>query len=59
MVAKKREKKRKGKDGRTLIRSNLNYLILIFCGPEQTEKNGTHKEVMDTSIHPCTCKVYK
>jgi hypothetical protein len=61
MVAKKgkkKRKKRKRKDDRMLIRSNLTYLNLIFCGPEQTEeKNGNHKEVMDTSIHPCPSKV--
>ena len=55
MVAKKEErkrKKRKGKDDRMLlIRSDLTYLNLIFCGPERTEENGTHKGVMDTSIH--------
>jgi hypothetical protein len=42
MVAKKRRKKkrkkRKGKDDRTLIRSNLTYLNLIFCGPEWAEE---------------------
>ncbi len=35
---KKKREKRKGKDDRTLIRSNLTYLNLIFCGPEQTEE---------------------
>jgi hypothetical protein len=43
MVAKKeerkKEKERKRKDGRTLIRSNFTYLNLIFCGPERTEEN--------------------
>jgi hypothetical protein len=42
MVAKKEERqkreKRKGKDDRTLIRSNLTYLNLIFCGPEWTKE---------------------
>jgi hypothetical protein len=42
MVAKKRRKKkrkkRKGKDDRTLIRSNLTIFNLFFCGPEWTEE---------------------
>jgi hypothetical protein len=63
MVAKKEDKKkekvRKRKDDRTLIRNDLTYLTLIFCGPERTEKNGNHKGFVDTSIHPCPCKVYK
>jgi hypothetical protein len=41
-VAKKRRnkqtKKRKGKDDRMLIRSNLTIFNLIFCGPEWTEE---------------------
>jgi hypothetical protein len=36
---KKKRQKRKGMDDRTLIRSDLAYLNLIFCGPEQTEEN--------------------
>jgi hypothetical protein len=35
---KKKREKRKEKDDRTLIRSDLTYLNLIFCGPEQTEE---------------------
>jgi hypothetical protein len=41
MVAKKKKekrKKRKGKDDKVLLRSNLTFLSLIFCGPEWTEK---------------------
>ncbi len=56
---KKKRKKRKGKDDRTLIRSNLTYFDLTFCGPERIEKNGNHKRFVDTSIHPCHCKVCK
>jgi hypothetical protein len=44
----KKEKKRKGKDDRTLIRSNLTILNLIFCSPERTE------EKWDLWIHPST-----
>jgi hypothetical protein len=29
----------KGKDDRMLLRSNLIYLNLIFCGPERTEED--------------------
>ena len=55
-----KEKKETGKDDRMLIRSDLTYLNLNFCGPEQTEeKMAITKGVMDTSIHPCPCKVYK
>jgi hypothetical protein len=35
---KKKRKKRKRKDDRMLIRSDLTYLNLIFCGPEWTEE---------------------
>jgi hypothetical protein len=37
-IRKKKRKKRKGKDDRTLTRSNLIYFNLIFCGPERTEE---------------------
>jgi hypothetical protein len=33
-----------------LIRSNLTYLNLIFCGPERTEED---EGIVDT-IHPST-----
>jgi hypothetical protein len=58
MVAKKKkEKKRKGKDDRTLIKSNLTYLNLIFCGPERTEEKW-HSQGSFGYIHPlCMCKV--
>jgi hypothetical protein len=57
MVAKKeerkKERKRKGKDDRTLIRSDLTYLpfyLLWF----QTDKrrNGNHEGFVDTSYYP-------
>jgi hypothetical protein len=55
MVAKKeernKEKKRNGKDDRTLIRSNLIYLNLIFCGPERTEEKW-HSQGSYGYIHP-------
>jgi hypothetical protein len=44
----KKDKREKGKDDRTLIRSNLTIFNLIFCGPEQTE------EKWDLWIHPST-----
>jgi hypothetical protein len=47
---KKKIKKIKEKDDRMLIRSDLTYLNLIFCGPERTEEN---KRIVDT-IHPST-----
>jgi hypothetical protein len=36
----KKEKKRKGKDDndRMLVRSDLTYLRLIFCGPKWTKE---------------------
>jgi hypothetical protein len=45
---KKKEKRKTGKDDRTLIRSNLTIFNLIFCGPEQTEGKW------DLWIHPST-----
>jgi hypothetical protein len=59
MVAKeeerKKEKKRKGKDDRTLIRSDLTYLLLIFCGLERTKEE---MEIMrDLWIHPTTLRI--
>ncbi len=40
-LQKKKEKrgKRKRKDDKMLIRSNLTYFNLIFCSPEWTEEN--------------------
>jgi hypothetical protein len=54
MVAKKeeRKKKKRGNDDRTLlIRSDLTYLTLIFCGPERTEENW-HSQGSYGYIHP-------
>jgi hypothetical protein len=56
---KEKWKRRKGKDDRMLIRSNLTFLNLIFCGPEWTEEKWHSQGSYGTSIHPCTCKVYK
>ncbi len=49
---KKKRKKRKGKDDRMLIRSDLTYFNLIFCGPERTEEKMAI--TMDLWIHPST-----
>jgi hypothetical protein len=55
MVAKKEERKKekreKGKDDRTLIRSDLTYLNLIFYGPEWTEEKW-HSQGSSGYIHP-------
>ena len=55
MVAKKEERKKekreKGKDDRTLIRSDLTYLNLIFYGPEWTEEKW-HSQGSYGYIHP-------
>jgi hypothetical protein len=56
MVAKKEEKKerkRKGKDDRMLIRSNLTYLPLdLLWSGTNKRRNGNHKGFMDTSYYP-------
>ncbi len=58
MVAKKEQKrKRRWEDDRTLIKSDHTSLNLIFCGPEQTDKNDTHREVMAACNHPCSCRL--
>ncbi len=54
MVAKKRNKKRKkrkGKDDRKLLKSDMTYLNLIFCGLERTEENWQSQESCGY-IHP-------
>jgi hypothetical protein len=54
MVAKKKKekkKKRTGKDDRTLIRSDLTFLNLIFWGPERTEEKW-HSQGNYGYIHP-------
>jgi hypothetical protein len=48
---KRKEKREKEKDDRTLIRSNLTYLTLIFCGPERTEEKW-HSQGSYGYIHP-------
>jgi hypothetical protein len=57
MVAKKeerkKEKKRKGKDDRTLIRSNLTYSPLdLLWSRTDKRRNGNHEGFVDTSYHP-------
>jgi hypothetical protein len=54
MVAKKKkEKKRKGKDDKMLIRSNLTYLpIDLLWSRTDKRRNGNHKGFVDTSYHP-------
>jgi hypothetical protein len=47
----KKRKKRKGKNDRTLTRSNLTYFDLIFCGPEQTEEKWQSQGICGY-IHP-------
>jgi hypothetical protein len=56
---KKNKEKRKDKDDRMLIRSDLIYFNLIFCGPERIEEKMAITRDLDTSIHPRPCKVYK
>jgi hypothetical protein len=55
MVAKKEERKKekreKGKDDRTLIRSNLTIFNLIFCGPEWTKEKWQSQGIC-RYIHP-------
>jgi hypothetical protein len=55
MVAKKRRnkkrKKRKGKDDRTLIKSDFTLFNLIFCGPERTEEKWQSQGICGY-IHP-------
>ncbi len=55
MVAKKRRKKirkkRKGKDDRTLIRSDLTIFNLIICGPEWTVEKCQSQGICGY-IHP-------
>jgi hypothetical protein len=57
MVAKKEERKKekreKGKNDRTLIRSNLTYspLDLLWSGMDK-RRNGNHEGFVDTSYHP-------
>ncbi len=48
---KKKRKQRKGKYDRMLIRSNLTFLNLIFCGHEQTEEKW-HSQGSYGYIHP-------
>ncbi len=49
----KKEKKRKGKDDRTLIRSDLTYLPLDFLWFQMDKRrNGNHEGFVDTSYYP-------
>jgi hypothetical protein len=49
----KKEKKRKGKDDRTLIRSDLTYLPLdLLWSQMDKRRNGNHEGFVDTSYHP-------
>jgi hypothetical protein len=48
---KKKRKKRKGKDDRTLTRSNLTVFNLILCGPEWTEEKWQSQGICGY-IHP-------
>jgi hypothetical protein len=48
---KKKREKRKGKDDRSLIKSDLTCLNLIFCGPEWTEEKW-HSQGSYGYIHP-------
>jgi hypothetical protein len=55
MVAKKKKdkrKKRKGKDDRTLIISNLPYYNLIFCGLEWTEEKWQSQGICGYILPP-------
>ncbi len=57
MVAKKeerkKERKRKGKDDRMLIRSNLTYLPLdLLWSRMDKRRNGNHEGFVDTSYYP-------
>jgi hypothetical protein len=50
---KKKRKKRKGKDDRTLIRSNLTYLPLDLLWYRMNKRRkGNHEGFVDTSYHP-------
>jgi hypothetical protein len=50
---KKKRKKRKGKDDRMLIRSNLTYLPLdLLWSQTDKRRNGNHKGFVDTSYYP-------
>jgi hypothetical protein len=50
---KKKRKKRKGKDDRTLIRSDLTYLPLdLLWSRTDKRRDGNHKGFVDTSYHP-------
>ncbi len=49
----KKEKKRKGKDDRMLIRNGLTYLPLdLLWSRMDNRRNGNHKGFVDTSYHP-------
>ncbi len=49
----KLEKKRKGKDDRMLIRSNLTYLPLYLLWSQMDKRrNDNHEGFVDTSYHP-------
>ncbi len=49
----KKEIKRKGKDDRTLIRSNLTYLPLdLLWSRTDKRRNGNHEGFVDTSYYP-------
>ncbi len=57
MVAKKEERKKekreKGKNDRTLIKSNLTYSPLdLLWSRTDKRRNGNHKGFVDTSYHP-------
>ncbi len=50
---KEKKKKRKGKDDRTLIRSDLTYSPLdLLWSRTVKRRNGNHKGFVDTSYHP-------
>jgi hypothetical protein len=50
---KEKENKRKGKDDRTLIRSDLTYSPLdLLWSRTDKRRNGNHKRFVDTSYHP-------
>jgi hypothetical protein len=48
----KKEKERKGKDDRALIRSDLTYLLLdLLWSQMDKRRNGNHKGFVDTSYY--------
>jgi hypothetical protein len=60
MVAKKEKRKKKNEKRERWQDANQKPLDLFASVVlNGQKKNGNHEGVMDTSIHPCPCKVYK